>query len=313
MPRVLTLTVDAAGAAGGPALGSEIRYLEYGDRSDGPAIVLVAGVHGCEYSSMLGLRRFLEGLDEAELRGHITAVPILNMAAFTERTPFVVPHDGRNLNRCFPGDAAGSFSDRLAAAVFEQLVRPADAVVDMHCGDQVEALAPFALYDESDVETASERLALAYGLPYLIRMGRADRPIAGTLSAAASEAGIPAITAEAGGCGLVDEPSVQAHVDGLRRVFAGLDMLPASGPAPGTPERLGQFVWLRSTRSGWWTPAVPVGHHVESGDLLGTVVPLLGEPGEAEEVVAPAAGVPIFITTSPAVQPDALLLGLGVP
>lgn len=312
MPQARNLTVDTAGAVERPTVGSEVRYLEYGDRSDGPAVVLVAGVHGCEYSSMLGLRRFLEGLDEAELRGHITAVPILNMGAFAERTPFVVPHDGRNLNRCFPGDAAGSFSDRLAAAVFEQLIRPADAVVDMHCGDQVEALAPFSLYDESAVEADSERLALAYGLPYLIRMGRADRPIAGTLSAAASEAGIPAITAEAGGCGLIDEVSVQAHVDGLRRVLAGLDMLPPAGPPPGPPERLGRFAWLRCTRSGWWTPAVSVGHHVESGELLGTVVPLLGEPGEVEEIRAPAAGVPIFITTSPAVGPDGLLLGLGV-
>jgi predicted deacylase len=304
------------GAAG--LVGGEIPYLELGSRALGPSVTLIAGVHGCEYSSMLGLRRFLEGVDEAELQGHITAVPIVNLAAFHARTPFVVPHDGLNLNRCFPGDATGSFTPRLARTVFEQLIRPADALVDCHCGDQVEALAPFCLYDASPLpdhsaEAGARALAVAHGLPYLIRSERAESPIAGTSSAACAEIGIPAITAEAGGCGLVDEASVQAHVDGLHRVLAHLGMLPATVAANPPPEELSRFVWLRSTHAGWWTPSVPVGEAVAAGAVLGTVSPLLGgEPFAEETVVAAEAGVPVFITTSPAVAAGGLLLGVGV-
>jgi uncharacterized protein len=295
-------------------VGSEVPYLEFGSRTLGPSVTLIAGVHGCEYSSMLGLRRFLGDLDEAELQGHITAVPILNLASFQTRTPFVVPHDGLNLNRCFPGNPAGSFTERLAAAVFDQLVRPADAALDLHCGDQVEALAPFTLYDASAVEEEARALALAYGLPHLIRMERSDSPIAGTSSAAAAEIGIPAITAEAGGCGLVDETSVQAHVDGLQRVFAHLGMLPATGATSPPPEELNRFAWLRSRNAGWWTPSVSVGDHLAAGSRLGTVSPLLGGVQfDDEQIVTPDPGVVIFITTSPAVAADGLVLGLGVP
>jgi len=51
------------------------------------------------------------------------------------------------------------------------------------------------------------------------------------LSAAAAEIGIPAIIAEAGGCGLVEPAAVNAHVRGLDRVLALLGM--ADDPAAG--------------------------------------------------------------------------------
>ena len=262
---------------------------------------------------MLGLRRFVEGLDEEELQGHVTAVPILNLASFHARTPFVVPHDGLNLNRCFPGDASGSFTERLARAAFDEVIRSADAVVDLHCGDQVEALEPFTLYDASTVEAEARAMASAYGLPYCIRAGRSDSPVAGTSSAACADIAVPAITAEAGGCGVVDEASVQAHVDGLHRLFTHLGMLPATvEPAP-APEELTRFVWLRSVNAGWWTPAVPAGRRVTAGARLGTVAPLVGtEPFDAEDIVAPDDGIAIFVTTSPAVAAGGLLLGLGL-
>jgi predicted deacylase len=307
---VHTLKVDGVEAV----VGAEVPYVELGSRTLGPSVTLIAGVHGCEYSSMLGLHRFLTGLDEVELEGHITAVPIVNLASFRTRTPFVVPHDGLNLNRSFPGNPAGSFTERLAMTVFDQLVRPADAFIDLHCGDQVEALAPFTLYDASDVEAEARALSFAYGLPYSIRMERSDAPIAGTSSAAAAEIGIPAITAEAGGCGRVDETSVQAHVDGLRRVFAHLGMLPAAHAPSRPPEELSRFAWLHSINAGWWTPAVSIGERVATGALLGMVSPLLGDvPFDDEQIVGPAPGVAIFITVSPAVTAGGILLGLGVP
>jgi predicted deacylase len=295
----------------GGRTGAIVPTVELGDRQSGPTIGLIAGVHGCEYSSMLGLRRFLAGLDARQLRGRVVAVPIANLAAFEDRRPFTVPHDDLNLNRQFPGDPGGSFTPRLARLLFDEVIRQSDAVVDLHCGDQVEALEPFALYDASPVEEASRALAVAYGLPYAIRSQRSDSPIAGTSSAAAAEIGVPAITAEAGGCGLVDEASVQAHVDGLYRVFAHLGVLPpAVAPAPVPPTELHRFVWLRAPQPGWWEPRVAVGSDVAAGDTLGTVSSLVGD--EEAVITAPEAGVPLFITTSPATVSDGLLLGLGV-
>ena len=276
--------------------GLEVPVIEAAGAGDGPRLVVIAGVHGCEYASMAAVRRWASGLEDRDLRGRVVAVPVLNLPAFRARTPFVVPDDGKNLNRCFPGDPAGTLADRLAYAAFTELITGSDALIDVHAGDMVEAL----------------ELASAYGLGYVIRQEPGpDRAVGGSTSAAAAEAGIPAIIAEAGGCGLVERAAVDAHVRGLDRILAVLGM---TGPAvpdgsPG-PAHLRRFLWLRCADEGWWEPAVGPGEPVARGQVLGTVSSLDGAR-LLQTITAPAAGVPLFVTSSPAVAADGLLLGLG--
>ena len=205
--------------------GLEVPLVEMTGSGDGPVLTVIAGVHGCEYASMAGVRRWLRALEQQELRGLVRAVPVLNLTAFATRTPFVVPEDGKNLNRCFPGNPDGTFGERLAYAAFSQLISGSDAYIDAHCGDMVEALQPFALYEAGPAEARARDLATAYGLPYVIRQDKGPgRAVSGTSSGAAAEAGIAAITAEAGGCGLVEEHAVAMHVAGLNAVLSFLGM-----------------------------------------------------------------------------------------
>ncbi len=277
----------------------------------GPRLTVLAGVHGCEYAPMAAVRRWASALAERELRGSVRAVPVLNLPAFRARTPFVVPDDGKNLNRCFPGDPAGTLADRLAHAAFTQLIEGSDALVDVHAGDMVEALEPFALYDAGASEARARELAAGYGLGYVIRQEPGpDRAVGGTTSTAAAEIGIPAIIAEAGGCGLVEPAAVAAHVRGLDRVLALLGMTGDPAPDGEAPVHLGRFLWLRAASEGWWEPAVRPGERVAEGQVLGTVSSLDGAR-VLQSVTAPAPSVPMFITSSPAVTADGLLLGLG--
>jgi uncharacterized protein len=294
--------------------GYEVPVVELTGTADGPRLTVIAGVHGCEYAPMAAVRRWTRALAGRDLRGSVRAVPVLNQPAFRARTPFVVPDDGKNLNRCFPGDPAGTVAQRLAHDAFTQLIVGSDALIDVHAGDMVEALEPFALYDAGASEARARELAVAYGLGYVIRQEPGpDRAVGGTTSTAAAEIGIPAIIAEAGGCGLVEPAAVDAHVRGLNRVLALLGM--ADDPAPDAgpsraPTQLRRFLWLHSTSAGWWEPAVRPGEQVAEGQLLGTISSLDGAE-VLQTVPAPSAGVPIFITSSPAVATDGLLLGLG--
>jgi len=293
--------------------GLEVPVIELAGAGDGPRLTVLAGVHGCEYASMAAVRRWARGLEDRDLRGRVVAVPVLNLPAFRARSPFVVPDDGKNLNRCFPGDPAGTLADRLAHATFTRLISGSDALVDVHAGDMVEALEPFALYDAGPAEVRARELATAYGLGYVVRSEPGpDRAVGGSTSAAAAEAGIPAIIAEAGGCGLVERAPVEAHMRGLDRILAVLGM--ADPAAVASPERgpahLRRFLWLRCQDEGWWEPAVAPGDAVTEGQLLGTVSSLDGAR-LLQTITAPAAGVPLFVTSSPAVAADGLLLGLG--
>src|SRR3984957_10410542 len=162
MPAIVVRrTIELAGLA--------VPLIDVTGSADGPLLTVVSGVHGCEYASMEGVRRWTRSLEARELRGRVRAVPVLNTTAFAARTPFVVPEDGKNLNRCFPGDPAGTLADRLAYAAFTELITGSDAYIDAHCGDMVEALEPFALYESGAGEAAARNLALAYGLGYVIR------------------------------------------------------------------------------------------------------------------------------------------------
>jgi predicted deacylase len=308
MPATVTRrTLDLAGL--------DVPVAEIGGALDGPRLTVIAGVHGCEYAPMAAVRRWIAELESAsvELRGRILAVPVLNLPAFWARTPFVVPDDGKNLNRCFPGDPAGTLAERLAHAAFTQLIDGADAVVDAHAGDLVEALEPFALYDSGPAEARARELATAYGFRYVVRQQPGPgRAVTGSTSAAAAAIGIPAIIAEAGGCGLVDSVAVELHIRGLYRV---LDML---GMGRGRahreddrhPNHLERFVWLHCKQAGWWEPEAQTGQRVTEGQLLGAVTTIDGAQ-VLEEIRAPVTGVVLFLTSSPAVADGGLLLGLG--
>jgi uncharacterized protein len=300
-----TLTFDSPALAGG-----EWPCFEAAGASDGPRLCVLAGVHGCEYSGISAVGRFMRSLDTSVLSGSIVAMPIVSPAMFTGRAAFVSPADGKNPNRCFPGDPDGTYSEQLAHHIFTELIAPSDVLVDVHGGDLVEALEPFTLFDESPVADRAREMALAYGLQYVVNPEPSGTAIGGTTSDAAAAAGIPAITPEAGGCGLLEEEAIEAHVRGLTNVLHVLGMVPGDPEPPRRPQRLvRRFVWLRSQRAGWWQPDVEPGESVAAGARLGAVCDPFGE--ELEVICAPEAGVPLFVTSSPAVADDGLLLGLG--
>jgi len=289
--------------------GVEHPAFEARGAGDGPHVALLGGIHGCEYSSIAAVTRFMDELDTSELAGSITAVPVVSMQSFERRSPFVVPEDGKNLNRSFPGTYDGTYTDALARGIFDELIAPADALLDLHGGDLVEALEPFAIYDASPVEEKSRALAVAFGLPYVVR----EEPAAGlggmTCSAAAA-AGIPAVIAEAGGCGQLEEDAVAMLVAGVRNALRSLEMLPGPLEPPRADMReVGVFDWVRCKEAGFWEAVVRAGDELAAGDLVGRVKSLWGDV--LEEIHAPRDGVVLFLTTSAAVADDGLLLGLG--
>lgn len=291
--------------------GLEHPAFEARGAKDGPRLTLIGGVHGCEYSSIAAVTRFMSELDTTELAGTVTAVPVVSMESFRRRTPFVVPVDGKNLNRCFPGSYDGTYSDVLARSIFDELIAPADALIDLHGGDMVEGLEPFTIYQASPVEERAHGIAVAFGLPYVVRQEPQRGGLGGMTCNAAADAGIPAIIAEAGGRGQLEGDVVAMLAEGVRNVLRHLGMLPGE-PSPPRPDlrTVGSFLWLRCELEGWWETAVGAGDEVSEGEPLGHVRDLWGD--ELETIRAPRDGVILFVTTSPAVAADGLLLGLGI-
>src|SRR3954466_2656323 len=187
--------------------GLEHPCFEAEGATDGPRLSLIAGIHGCEYSSIAAVTKVMRELDTSELSGTITAVPVVSLESFRQRSPFVVPADGKNLNRSFPGTRDGTYTDGLARDIFDALIAPADVLLDLHGGDLVEALEPFVLYGDE----ASRELALAFGFPYVIAPGEPG----GMTADVAVQAGTRAVIAEAGGAGQLEAHATDMLVEGV--------------------------------------------------------------------------------------------------
>ena len=236
----------------------QVPAIEIRGRTAGPRLAVVAGIHGREYPSIAAARRLVEVVDPERLCGTVIAVPIVNLTAFWAQSRFA-PEDRKDLNRCFPGVATGTYSDVLAHDVFEQIIAPSDCVIDLHGGDMIEELVPYTFYDQSEVEDRAREIARAFGFGFAIRIRRTEAPLQGSTSLAAASAGIPAITTEAGGRGLLESPYVEMHVQGVLGVLRHLEMLDTHSEAAtlASPRHVDRFVFVYSPMAGWWSQPGP--------------------------------------------------------
>ena len=274
----------------------------------GPRVAVTAGIHGAEYVSIAALREVALGLDPLFVRGTLVAVLTASPSAFAARSIYVNPLDGLNLNRQFPGDPAGSPTQRLAHWITTNVIAGSDVFVDMHCGDMNEALVSFTGIEETGnagVDRRSRLLAQAYGLRYLL-IG----PSRGTTTTAAAALGIPAVLGEVGGQGRWPASDVALHAAGFRRVLraAGLINDAPDKPAHAT-EVLPTEAWMRATTTGYWHPALEVGDRVAAGSVVGEVQDAFGAVLERPE--APMDGVVIFLVSSLAMNAGDPLLALA--
>lgn len=275
----------------------------------GPVLAVTAGIHGGEYVPVVAVRQFVRDLDPARMRGTVVACLLSSPAAFWQRSAFVNPLDGRNLNRSFPGNPLGGPTARLAAWLRENLLVRADYYVDCHCGDLPEALDPFAGIHQGPDGTVSERsraLADCFDVSKVI----VSRMQGDTLAAAAL-AGIPAVLVEAGGQGQWSQAEADIHRDGLRRVTAVAGILPgAESDRPRLP-LFEDAADVLCERRGLWFPEIAVGTAVTKGTRLGRWENVLGD--EVEEILAPAAGVLVYGLSSLAAAEGDLLAFIARP
>lgn len=275
--------------------------------AEGPTLVVTGGVHAAEYASIAAALDLGRSLDPRKLRGRAIVVPVMNMPAFTARSIYVCPLDGKNLNRVFPGDAGGTASEQIAAWVFTNVIAQADYYVDLHGGDLVEALVPFTIFfrtGETRVDEMSLEMAKTFGILYLVC---SETP--GSTFCAASRAGIPSILAESGGQGIWTPEDVGLLTNGLDRLMRRLEMIPGAAPERVPFTLLEQFLWLRSDHDGFWYPAVPVGEAVQKGQELGWVKDVEGHV--LQTAISPADGRILFIVSSLAINRTDPLLAVG--
>lgn len=286
-------------------------YIAIVGKVSGPTVLVTAGIHAAEYTGIEAAIRLGREIDPARVHGIVLVIPLLNRPGFYERSVYVNPEDGDNLNRLFPGDPKGKWGERFAHRLLTEIVTRCEYAIDLHAGDLIEDLTPFVIYRETGEAALDDRIrkmANAYGARWAVKSApTGERP--GSLYALAALNGVASMLAESGGRGLLIEEDVARHVRGVTNILCAIGALEGAPKAVAPPRVVDSFDWLRSPVEGIFHCRVRVQQMVAAGDVVGELVDLVGEPLAA--VKAPVSGVVLFLVTSPAIKKDGLLLAIG--
>lgn len=229
----------------------------------GPTLCLTAAIHGDELNGIETVRRVLYNLDPERLKGAVIGVPIVNLQGFHASSRYL--SDRRDLNRYFPGDPAGSSASRIAYSFFHEVIQHCSAVVDLHTGSFYRTNLPQLRGDLSNPEVVD--LTRGFGSTVVLHSDGTE----GTLRRAALDAGIPAVTLEAGGPSVLEETAVGHSVKGIRTLLNHLGMT-SRFSLWGDPEPVYyNSVWQRAPVGGIVFSRVSLGQNVQEGEVLGTV------------------------------------------
>ena len=273
----------------------------------GPVLTLNAGIHGTEYVPVIALQRIRQEIDPDELSGTLILVHVANIPSFQGRDVYSNPIDFKNLNRVYPGKADGTFSERLALTLTNEIISKSDYYIDLHGGEFNESLLDYLYFyygcPDSEVCRKSRMMAHAMGNRYLIPYDYNSLPDSVPSKYSEYEAmrqGVPAIVAEFGDRGDVDPSILDFAVKGIINIMRTLEMLQGETFVVSNPIFMLDEEYLDSKNDGIFYPLFEKGHYVTKGSLLGFTTDYWGN--RIEEFIAPFSGIIISIYLSPVVN-----------
>lgn len=275
---------------------------------EGKTVLITAGIHGCEYPGILAASELARELAPDGLNGRLMIVHPVNPQAFFARVPAVVPEDGKNINRVFPGDRDGTAAEKTAYFLTDCFQSRADFYMDLHSGDLHESLVPYVYYPgaaSADVVAQSRAAARVLDMKYMVK----SSALTGAYNSAAAR-GTPSILIERGGGGKWSREEVDAYKKDVRNVLRHLGLLGGSAePAENTPGELSGAVYLSAKRGGCWYPAVRAGERLEKNRKLGEVKDFFGNT--LDTYYSESGGVVLYMTVSLAVRERGSLIAYG--
>jgi predicted deacylase len=280
----------------------------------GPRVLVVAGVHGDEYEAQLALHRLVAKLDADTVRGRLIVIPEANFPASSNGTR-CSPSDGLNMNRTFPGERAGSPTQRLAAFLIHDVLSQADLLIDVHSGGPTYKgdTIVFGFSSAASKVPQAELVGTmeAFGLPYVTH-----QDITSTTLVGAAAAGTAAIELEGGGTTLIEGGNVDVFLQALLRGLAHFGVLASGPPTAGSVSRhldVRADNMFESPVEGLLEHRVSMGQAVGVGDAVAVIHLFGGFHGEPHRIEARAPGIVISQRSLLRVVPGDCLGNTGTP
>jgi len=287
---------------------------------NGPTVVLTAGVHGDEYEGQITLSELARQLSPGDVAGRLIIAPTLNAPACLAGQR-LCPIDHLNLNRAFPGDTAGTFTQQLAAFVETILYDEVDYAVDIHGGGAILHFHSATLLVVTEDAAANQRrldLATAFGARTCMLFGAHTMGVDVGIDGAMLRRNVIGIAGEFGGSAQVGAESLTLVRTGIRHVLARLGVIagPSATTWPTTPVLVDvrpARCYVTAPRAGVFEPLATLGDTVHRNDVLG----LLHQPTRIDThptpLLAGTDGIVMAMRTPARTEPGDWMFIIGEP
>ena len=283
-------------------VSTETPVLVVNGAGEGPTMCLTAAIHGDELNGIEMVRRVLHEVEPDKLNGVVIGIPIVNLQGFRRGSRYLP--DRRDLNRYFPGNAEGSSAARIAHSLFENVISRCDALVDLHTGSFYRTNLPQL---RADLRYAEIR-DLTQGFGGMVVLHSEAAP--GTLRRAAADAGIPAVTLEAGEPLRLQTSKVSEGVSGIFTLLDSMEMVNRVQLLAQPEPVFYESTWVRADHGGILFSVVRLGQVVETGDVLGTVTDPI--TNEQNLIYSPNKGRVLGMALNQVVMPGFAAFRIGL-
>lgn len=243
-------------------------------KKPGPALLLLAGIHGDEINGVEIVRQIIAKKYNKPHEGMVICIPVMNVFGFLnlERQ---FP-DGRDLNRVFPGSAKGSLASRFAHKIMTEIVPHIDYCIDFHTGGGNRFNYSQVRIDDTIPECME--LAKVFNARFVLNSKVRDNSFRKSLSALNKKV----LLFEGGKSLSLKRHVTKTGVQGALRVMHQLGMRNFENEIVNEPEKEKQILirkstWLRANYAGMYRNVVSLGEKVMKGDIIGSISDPYGE------------------------------------
>ncbi|MBP2831311.1 succinylglutamate desuccinylase/aspartoacylase family protein [Aquimarina sp. U1-2] len=250
----------------------EIPIIIERSKKSGPTVLITAGIHGDEINGVEVVRQIIAKKINKPVKGTIICIPVLNVFGFLTMNRFFP--DGRDLNRVFPGTKNGSLASRFAYQFVTEILPIADFCLDFHTGGGSRFNAPHIRIDPSNKKSVA--MAKIFNAPFTLLSKNLD----GSYRATCAKKDIDILLFEGGKSQNSNRDIAREGVYGTMRVLHYLEMLHPKFEMPDTINDsivIKKSNWLRAKYSGLLHIKIPIGKHVEKGEMLATITDPYGK------------------------------------
>ena len=276
-------------------------------KEKGAVFTIVAGIHGYEYPPSIALQEILDEINPQKLCGTLIILPVANIGAFYQRTPFLHPEDKKNLNKSFPGSPSGSISEQIANYITQNIIPNTDIFIDLHGGDANEDLVPFVCFynNPKNLENTQKarQLSEISGLPMIVSYPYTISNEEPALYAfkQAVQLGKVSISLEAGKLGNLQSDDITILKNAIYNILDFSKMYLTEQKTKQKEQKLfTQHIYISSPKKGIFYSKLKAGDFVRKGENLGYITDIFGK--KLTNITTPTQGIILYKVSTPPIN-----------